>query len=341
PSPSAQSIAPSPSASLAEPTASVEPSSSPRPSPKPSASPDPPQAELAEGWARLNTGQELHSNATEDSPIVVTLPPRQVVWVSSGPYREDADDDRDWYSIETLDEKYGWIASGPPDDPLATTISNRFNFRSCGAVKVLDKAALVNGLRTERLDAVERASFELAEAMGTTACQRFSNEDYEPSVRLELFAHACGAPRWDGSVATLQPTTAGSVDATWRVPSTITIPDQLLTNRQRTDANGFTNAQKLMILASRQSSPFACVSTQVINDRYDHMKITTEMAGCLEMTARDTSTATFVVPGGGGEPVTLFRSYRDGISDILLNDPTNVGLTQKGGTLKADVLGDC
>jgi hypothetical protein len=337
PTSSAASTAPSPIASLAEPTASVEPSSSSRPSPTPSASPDPPQAELAEGWARINTGQQLHNNATQDSPIVTRLQPREVVWVSSGPYREDLDDDLDWYSVQTLDDKYGWIASGSPDDPLATTISNRFNFRSCGRVKVLENAALVNGLRTERLDAVERASFELAESMGTSACQRFSNDDYEPTVRLELDVHACGAPSWDGSVAMLQPTTAGTVDAAWRVPSTITVPSPLLTNRQRADADGLTNAQKLMILGSGLPSPFACVDAEVIGSRYSQ-RTTTELAGCLEMTARDTATVTFVAPGG--EPVTLARSRRDGISDIALNDATTVRLTQ-GSSLNAEVLGDC
>ena len=269
PSPSSSAES-SPSAS-AEPTSSTEPSSSVAPSPTSSASAgpsDPPQAELAEGWARINTGLNLRDGAGENNPIVTKLQPGEVVWVSSGPYREnEADDQFDWYYVQTLHDKYGWVASGAPDDPHAANISNQFTFRSCGAVQVLPSAALVNGLRTGRLEGVERAAFELAQATGTPACQRFSNEDYEPSSRLELDLHVCGAPSWDGSVGRLRPTTAGDVDPAWRVSSTQVIPAQLLTYNQQDDADGLTNYQKLLILGSRVSSPFACVEADVLQGK--------------------------------------------------------------------------
>ena len=338
PSSSPESIAPSPSASLTEPSPSAEPSSSSDPSPTPSASPDPPQAELAEGWARINTGLNLRDGAGEDSPIIVKLQPREVVWVSSGPSRDDFDDDLDWYYVQTLNDKYGWIASGAPDDPHATTISNQFKFRSCGPVQVLANVALVNGLRTPRLDDVERASFELAQAMGTPACQRFSNEDYEPTVRVELEAHACGAPSWDASVARLQPTTAGNVAASWRVTSTVAVPNLLLTAHQRVDAFGFTNPQKLMILGSDLPSPFACVNAEVSGGRSRAQSTTTEIAGCLTITAKDDATVTFTA--SSGDPVTLARSSRDGIGSVPVNDPANLRLVV-GGQLRSQVLGDC
>ena len=179
------------------------PPSSVAPSPTSSASAgptDPAQAELAEGWARINTGLNLRDGAGDNNPIVTKLQPGEVVWVSSGPYREnEANDKFDWYYVQTLHDKYGWVASGTPDDPHARNISNQFTFRSCGAVQVLPSAALVNGLRTGRLEGIERAAFELAQATGTPACQRFSNEDYEPTSRLELDLNVCGAPSWDGS----------------------------------------------------------------------------------------------------------------------------------------------
>ena len=87
--------------------------------------------------------------------IVANLAPGEVVWVNSGPYREDADDQLDWYNVETLNDKYGWIASGSPDDPNATTISQQFRFRSCGPVGISGSQGVVNGLRTPRLNDVE------------------------------------------------------------------------------------------------------------------------------------------------------------------------------------------
>ena len=343
PTPSLTAESPSPSASLAEPTVSSEPSSSPDPSPTPSASPDPPQAELAEGWARINTGLNLRDGASEDAPIILKLQPREVVWVSSSEaYREDIDDDLDWYQVQTLNDKYGWIASGAPDDPHATTISNQFKFRSCGAVQVLDHAALVNGLRTPRLDDVQRASFELAQAMGTPVCQRFSNEDYEPTVRIDLVAHACGAPTWDGSVTQLSPTTAGSVEATWRVPSTIVVPKLLVTYRQRAESDGITNQQRFFVLGSRLASPFLCYSSELsVRSRYSSPENVAELAGCLVITAKDDSFVTF--SGAKGDPVTFRRSNRsrDNINDIAINDPTQMRLTGNGGSVRAEVLGDC
>jgi hypothetical protein len=341
------SATPSPSSSTEsspsdEPTSSPEPSSvAPSPTSSASARPsDPPQAELAEGWARINTGLNLRDGAGENNPIVTKLQPGEVVWVSSGPYREDeADDEFDWYYVQSLHDKYGWVASGAPDDPHATNISNQFTFRSCGAVQVLTSAALVNGLRTGRLEGVERASFELAQATGTPACQRFSNEDYEPSVRLELDLHACGAPSWDGSVGRLRPTTAGDVDAAWRVSSTQVIPAQLLTYAQQEDADGLTNYQKLLILGSRVSSPFACVEATVLHGQVHRQTVITEITGCLEMISKPTGSATFAPPGG--DPVTLVRLGRNHLADMPFNDPTRLRLSGVGNNLASEILGDC
>ena len=342
PSSSVASAEPSPSASLAEPTDSAEPSSSPDPSPRPSASPDPPQAELKEGWARINTGLNLRNGASADAPIITRLQAGEVVWVGySEPSREDIDDDRDWYQIESLNDKYGWIASGSPDDPYATTISNQFTFRSCGPVQVLDHAATVNRLRTPRLDDAARASAELAQAMGTPACQRFSNEDYEPSVKLDLVAHACGAPTWDGSATRLSPTTAGSVDATWRVPSTIVVPNELVTNRQNVESDGLTNQQKFFVLGSRLASPFLCYSSELSFRTYSRQDNVAELAGCLVITTKDSNFVTF--DPANGDPVTFRRPprNRDGVNDIAVNDAAQMRLTGDGGSLRVEVLGDC
>ena len=95
--PSPSSSAPSSPSASAEPTSSTDPSSSVAPSPTSSASAapsDPPQAELAEGWARINTGLNLRDGAGDNNPIVTKLQPGEVVWVSSGPYRENEADDQ-------------------------------------------------------------------------------------------------------------------------------------------------------------------------------------------------------------------------------------------------------
>ncbi len=340
PSPSS-SVPSSPSAS-ADPTSSAEPSSvAPSPTSSAFAVPsDPPQAELAEGWARINTGLNLRDGAGENNPIVTKLQPGEVVWVSSGPYREDeADDQFDWYYVQTLHDKYGWVASGAPDDPHAANISNRFTFRSCGAVQVLASAALVNGLRTGPLEGDERAAFDLAQATGTPACQRFSNDDYEPSVRLELDVHACGAPSWDGSVGRLRPTTAGNVDAAWRVSSTLVIPAELLTYAQPRDADGLTNHQKLLILGSRVSSPFACLQADVFRGQVHQQTVITEIADCLTMTSRGSDAVTFAPPGG--DPVTLQKQGRNHLADMPLNDPARLRLSAAGGNVASEILGDC
>jgi hypothetical protein len=342
PTPTLSAESPSPSASIAEPTASAEPSSSSDPSPTPSASPDPPQAELSEGWARINTTLNLRNNATEDSAIVVKLAPREVVWVSSSePYREDIDDDLDWYQVETLNDKYGWIASGSPDDPHATTISNQFKFRTCGSVGVSGRAGLVNGLRTPRLSDAARGTFELGQAMGSRGCMVFDNEDYEPTTKLELDVHACGAPSWDGSVTSLSPTTAGSVDAAWRVPSTIVVPKSLVTERQRVEADGLTNEQKFFLLGSRLASPFLCYRSELVYGKQRHQTQQVEIADCLVITAKDDNFVTF--DPSKGDPVTFRRSnrYRDNINGIAVNDAARLRLNGSGGSLKVSVLGDC
>ena len=342
PSSSVASTEPSPDASLAEPTASTEPSSSSDPSPSPSASPDPPQAELSQGWARINTTLNLRNDATEDSAIVLKLAPREVVWVSSSEaYREDIDDDLDWYQVQTLNDKYGWIASGSPDDPHATIVSNQFKFRSCGSVGVSGRAGLVNGLRTPRLSDAARGTFELGQAMGSRGCIVFDNEDYEPTARLELDVHACGAPSWDGSVTSLAPTTAGSVDAAWRVPSTIVVPNSLVTERQRVESDGLTNEQKFFALGSRLASPFLCYSSELVYGKQRHQTQQVELADCLVITAKDDNFVTF--DPANGDPVTFRRSSRtrDNINAIAVNDAAQLRLNGSGGSLKVSVLGDC
>jgi len=340
PSSSTASLAPSPTTS--EPTSSVEPSSSIDPSPTPSASAvpsDPPQAELTQGWARIKTGLNLRDGASAEYAIVAKLPPGEVVWVNSGPYREDADDQLDWYNVETLNDKYGWIASGSPDDPNATTISQQFRFQSCGPVGITGSQGVVNGLRTPRLNDVELATFELAIATGTRGCMRFSNEDYEPKASLDLSVHACGAPSWDGSVGRLQPTTAGDVDASWRVSSTLDIPAILLTYGQREDAEGVTNLQKLLTLGRNVSSPFTCIKAQVVRGG-NHRKqtINMEVADCLVMISKGPAGVTFAP--AGGDPVTLLRYYRDHLAEMPFNDPARLRLIVSG-TLNSEVLGDC
>jgi len=340
PTPSAESTVPSPSASLAEPTSSAVPSSSTDLSPSASASVEPsrePQAELTQGWARIDTGLNLRDGPGEAYAIITRLQPRQVVWVNSGPsYDEASDDKRDWYYVQTLNDKYGWVASGPPDEPYATSISNQFTFNSCGAVQVLAHSALVNGLRTQRVDDSERGTLELAQAMGTRACQRFSNRDYDLRVGLDVEVHACGAPSWDGSVAKLQPTTAGNVVASWRVPSVLRIPSPLLTDAAAVDADGLTNAQKILILGSHVSSPFACVTA--VHKKEYRQNTTTEVADCLVMTSRDSDTVTFAPDGG--DPVTfLGRGHFP--ADFPLNDPARLRLAAGSSRIEVEVLGDC
>jgi len=340
PTPSAESTAPSPSASLAEPTSSAVASSSIDPSPTASASVEPsrePQAELAQGWARIDTGLNLRDGPGEAYAIITKLQPRDVVWVNSGPsYDEATEDERDWYYVQTLKDKYGWVASGPPDDPYATNISNQFTFTSCGGVQVLAHSALVNGLRTPRMDDVGRASLELAQAMRTRACQRFSNEDYDPRVRLDLEVHACGAPSWDGSVVSIQPTTAGNVVASWRVPSALRIPAPLLTDGAADDADGLTNAQKILKLGSDLSSPFACVTA--VHKKEYRQNVTTEVADCFVMTSRDSDSVTFAPVGG--DPVTLLGRGHFA-ADFPLNDPARLRLAAVGARIELEVLGDC
>jgi hypothetical protein len=341
PSPSAPS---SPSPSLPAPTSSVEPSSSVAPSPTSSAfavPSDPPQAELAEGWARINTGLNLRDGAGENNPIVTKLQPGDVVWVSSGPYREnEADDEFDWYYVETLNDTYGWVASGAPDDPHAANLSNQFRFRSCGPVQPTANGGMVNGLRVGRFPDVERAAFELGQATATQGCAVFSFEDYEPTVRVELGVHACGAPSWDGSAARLSPTTAGSVDATWRVPSTVVVPGLLMTSSQQTDdGDGLSNHQKLFVLGSRTSSPFACFITDLVRGKSHKLMISTEITGCLALISKGTGTATFAPPGG--ESMLLLRQTRDHLAPMPFNDPSRIRLFAGGGNLGSEILGDC
>jgi hypothetical protein len=229
-----------------------------------------------------------------------------------------------------------WVASGPPDDPYATSISNQFTFTSCGAVQVLAHSALVNGLRTPRVDDVGRASLELAQAMGTRACQRFANRNYDLQVGLDLEVHACGAPSWDGSVGRLQPTTAGNVVAAWRVPSALRIPAPLLTNDAAEDADGLTNAQKILNMGSDLSSPFACVTA--VHRKTFGQKVTTEVADCLVMTARDADTVTFAPVGG--DPVTLL-GHGHFADDFPVNDPARLRLAGVDARIELEVLGDC
>ncbi|HEX6474224.1 MAG TPA: hypothetical protein VF114_03940 [Candidatus Limnocylindria bacterium] len=268
------------------------------------------------------------------------LPAREVVWVDSGPYREDASEDEfDWYYVQTLNDDYGWIASGSADDPNATTISNEFKFRTCGSVSVAGNGGSVNGYRTGKLAEPARATFALGQAMGSRGCMTFSNENYDPTVRVELLVHACGAPSWDGSVARLSPTTAGSVDAAWRVASSVDVPNALVTYDQRTEADGLTKQQHFFVLGSRLSSPFLCVTSEFVKGRSRSQTNTIELADCLVITAKDDKWVTFDPPKG--DPVTLMRSYRDNLNGVLVNDAKQFRLRSVNGSLNAEVLGDC
>ena len=307
---------------------------------------DPPQAELTQGWARIKTGLNLRDGASAEYAIVANLVPGEVVWVNSGPYREDADDQLDWYNVETLNDKYGWIASGSPDDPNATNISQQFTFRSCGPVRTSGSYGVVNGLRTPRLNEVELATFELAIAGGTHGCMRLSNEDYETEARVELIAHACGAPSWNGSVMSLAPTTAGNVDEAWRVDSTLTVPEALLAQGRTTD-DGLTNNQNILILGSRASEPFGCVTGHVIRKDDSRANQTlTETSGCLVMTARGSAEVEYAA-AGGGDSVNLLRSRRGQLAEVELGDPNvlRVAATSLArypyATLGSQKLGDC
>ena len=69
------------------------------------------------------------------------------------------------------------------------------------------------------------------------------------------------------------------MDAAWRVSSTQVIPAQLLTYNQQEDADGLTNYQKLLILGSRVSSPFACVQADVLQGQIHRQTVITEDRG--------------------------------------------------------------
>ena len=175
--------------------------------------------------------------------------------------------------------------------------------------------------------------------MGVSGCAVFSYEDYEPTMRVELSVHACGAPSWDGSNARLVPTTAGSVDASWRVPSTIVVPGPILTDDQRVGADGLTNGQNLFVLGSRLSSPFTCVTAELVRGQARRQTAATESAGCMVITAKDSRTVTVDPPNG--DPVTLNRSSRDGLNAVPINDPAILRLYVVRGALDSQVLGDC
>jgi hypothetical protein len=342
PSSSVASTEPSPSASEAEPTDSAEPSSSVDPSPSASATAEPtraPQAELSQGWAVLTTGLNLRNQAGTDFAIVTKLPAREVVWVESGPYHEESDDEFDWYYVNTLNDKYGWIASGAPDDPNAVTVSNEFKFRSCGKVGVAGNSGLVNNFRTGKLSEVSRATFALGQTMGSRGCIVFSNEGYDPTSRVEVTVHACGAPSWDGSTARLAPTTAGNVDAARRVASTVDVPNVLLTDNQRPEADGLTRQQKFFVLGSRLSSPFMCFTSEFVKGKARSQDNTTELADCLVITAKDDQSVTFDPPNG--DPVTFRRGSRDNLNSVLVNDAKQMRLRSEDGSFKTEVLGDC
>jgi len=346
---------PTPSPATATATATVSPSSLPSSSGSPSARPSPSptpagpaQAALVQGWTRVEVGLNLRDGPGASSAIVTTLHPGDVLWVNS---EANPSGGQDWYFAMTLNDTQGWIASGPADDPFATTLSNRFVFTSCGPVQLAGKVGVVNGLRTVRLDSIERAAFELGQSTETRSCIRYRFEDYEPGSRMDLVVHACGAPSWDGSTMRLGPTTAGDVIDTWRVAAEVNVPDVLLAQGAVKDAEGLTNRQKVLILGSRLSSPIACVSAEVIrrissqpydDKRYD---LTAQTAGCMVMLEKIPGTVRFA-PAAGGDPVSFVRSHGDDFGDLALNDSRLLSLTSARGRyslerLRADVLADC
>ena len=307
---------------------------------------DPPQAELTQGWARIKTSLNLRDGASAEYAIVANLAPGEVVWVNSGPYREDADDQLDWYSVETLNDKYGWIASGSPDDPHATTLSQQFTFRSCGPVGVSGSQGVVNGLRTPRLNDVELATFELAIATGTRGCMRFSNEDYDPEVRVDLVVHACGAPSWNGSVMTLSPTTAGSVEEAWRVDSTVTVDEALLAQGE-TGADGLTNHHNILILGSRSSSPLGCVTARVVRKDSSRANATvTEISDCVVMIGKGPDQVEYAA-AAGGDSVSLLRARRGQLAEVVVGDPNILRIAATSSAaypytmLGSQKVGDC
>ena len=175
-------------------------------------------------------------------------------------------------------------------------------------------------------------------AQEATTTQPVSRIEIQPA-RVEVTVHACGAPSWDGSVARLAPTTAGSVDAAWRVASTVDVPNALVTERQRPDIDGLTRQQQFFVLGSRLSSPFLCVTSEFVKGKSRSQTNTTELAGCLLITAKDDDFITFDPPNG--DPVTFRRWSRDNLNSVPVNDAKQMRLWSANGSLKAEVLGDC
>ena len=340
PSATASSLEPTASPSLAEPSMTPTPSSTASASASASASPSgDPQAELAQGWTRIDTALNLRSGPGEETPVVRRLQASEVVWIGS---EATNDGEYNWYYVTTLKGDGGYIASGPPDDPYASLISNRFVFTSCGQVAIAGKYGTVGGLRGARLDDFERATFELAMAMSTRGCVRYSMEDYQPKSRMTLEVHACGAPFQDASNFGLQPSTAGGVDDAWRVDETTVLPDLLLADGQITDDDGLTNQQKLLILGSRVSPPFACITAEVSQNASGNNKrqtFSSDMTACLVMTQLGSDAVSFA-PAAGGDPVTFLKMGRQRLADVPLNEPRILQVSISFNTA-SELLGDC
>ena len=54
------------------------------------------------------------------------------------------------------------------------------------------------------------------------------------------------------------------MDAAWRVDSTVTVDERADLAQGETGDDGLTNHQNILILGSRLSSPFACVTARVV-----------------------------------------------------------------------------
>jgi len=341
PSANASVAEPTPSPSGSSPASSATPTASSAASASASASPSgEPQAELALGWNRIDTPLNLRGGPGEEAPVVRRLQPGEVVWIDS---EGVSDEEYTWYYAITLTEDSGFIASGPPDEPYASLVSNRFTFNSCGRVAISGNFGFVDGLRTARLNEFELEAFELATTMDTRGCVRYSMEDYEPTSKLTLEVHACGAPFQDGSTFGLLPVTSGEVDEAWLVDETLVVPDLLLTSGQRVHDDGLTNNKKLLILGGRLTTPFACVTAEVSkrenNDRRN-LGFMTDVTGCLVMTQNGSDAVTFA-PASGGEGVRLLKDRRGRLAEVTLNDPNILRVHTLERTVGSQLIGDC
>lgn len=315
---------PSPQASsIATATPSLAATSTPVPSTPPTAAPqaDPPAA-LGFGWHRVLTELNLREEPASVAALVARLPRDEVVWVVGQPHHRGG---YDWYQAATLDEKTGWIASGPTSDPFAARLAAEEILLSCGRVDSSD-GIRVDGLRIGPLDAVERGGFELAAATGDEQCVTYALDGNRPVAYLRLLLDACGGPTWDGAKLTFKPTLWGDVVPDYKVKRTVEVARAFLNENSLLDSAGMSNKLKVLLLGGQLEEPFGCISLY-IEDAGDQIRRELEvwLSDCLIMTDQTARSVT-LKPATGGAGVTLLKPGVVNIDDINVDQPTRINL---------------